>query len=120
MSCQLADSKEVMERINKKVGVSYPVLVPNMTGLQAAVSDVIKNQAQLVLLKNWYGSSLTNPTNFILFSFKLVLMKSQFLELHPSHFRGMSISGETEKLDAIGSTNKHIIRFKCNVFFRVM
>ena len=27
-----------MEKIERKVGVSYPVLVPNMTGFQGAVS----------------------------------------------------------------------------------
>lgn len=34
---QLADSKEVMQRIERKKGVSYPVLVPNMQGFQSAL-----------------------------------------------------------------------------------
>jgi len=35
---QLADNKEVFAGINKKEGIAYPVLVPNITGYQAAVS----------------------------------------------------------------------------------
>jgi isopropylmalate/homocitrate/citramalate synthase len=35
---QMADSGEVMERIRRRKGVSYPVLVPNMKGLHAAIA----------------------------------------------------------------------------------
>jgi hydroxymethylglutaryl-CoA lyase len=35
---QMADGAEVMKRIRRKAGVSYPVLVPNMKGLEAAVA----------------------------------------------------------------------------------
>jgi hydroxymethylglutaryl-CoA lyase len=35
---QLADGSEVFKSINKKRGVSYPVLVPNLKGLQAALA----------------------------------------------------------------------------------
>ncbi len=35
---QMADNAEVMARINKKEGVSYPVLVPNMKGFDAALA----------------------------------------------------------------------------------
>ena len=34
----MADNAEVMARINKKEGVSYPVLVPNMKGFDAALA----------------------------------------------------------------------------------
>ncbi len=38
---QMADTAEVMARLNRKPGVSYPVLVPNMKGYEAArASDV--------------------------------------------------------------------------------
>lgn len=34
----MADNMEVLKGIDKHTGVSYPVLVPNMKGLEAAVS----------------------------------------------------------------------------------
>ncbi|HET7364609.1 MAG TPA: hydroxymethylglutaryl-CoA lyase, partial [Burkholderiales bacterium] len=33
---QMADHTEVLERIRRKPGVSYPVLTPNMKGLESA------------------------------------------------------------------------------------
>lgn len=36
--CQMADQVEVMKGINRKPGVSYAVLTPNLKGFQAAVS----------------------------------------------------------------------------------
>ena len=35
---QMGDAAEVMARIRRKPGVSYPVLVPNMKGLEAAIA----------------------------------------------------------------------------------
>ncbi|MCC6197986.1 MAG: hydroxymethylglutaryl-CoA lyase [Burkholderiales bacterium] len=35
---QMADGAQVMARINRKPGVAYPVLVPNMKGLEAALA----------------------------------------------------------------------------------
>lgn len=35
---QMADHTEVLKGIDKHPGISYPVLVPNMKGLEAAVS----------------------------------------------------------------------------------
>lgn len=35
---QMADSAEVMSRINRKAGVSYPVLAPNLKGYEAAIA----------------------------------------------------------------------------------
>ena len=35
---QMADTGEVMSRIKRRDGVSYPVLVPNMKGLEAAIA----------------------------------------------------------------------------------
>lgn len=37
---QMADTPEVLARIPRKVGVSYPVLVPNLKGLEAAEAAV--------------------------------------------------------------------------------
>jgi len=34
----MADNEEVFRKIDKKPGVSYPVLVPNAKGLEKAVS----------------------------------------------------------------------------------
>ncbi|CAD5210029.1 unnamed protein product [Bursaphelenchus okinawaensis] len=36
---QMADNNEVLNAINQKPGVSYPVLVPNMAGLKAALGN---------------------------------------------------------------------------------
>ncbi len=35
---QMADSAEVLQRIRRKPGVSYPVLVPNLKGLESAIA----------------------------------------------------------------------------------
>lgn len=35
---QMADNTQVFKGINKKSEISYPVLVPNLTGLKSAVS----------------------------------------------------------------------------------
>lgn len=39
-SLQMADQVEVMKGIDRKPGVSYPVLTPNLKGFQAAVSFI--------------------------------------------------------------------------------
>ena len=36
---QMADASEVMAQITRKAGVSYPVLAPNMKGLEAAIAS---------------------------------------------------------------------------------
>jgi isopropylmalate/homocitrate/citramalate synthase len=35
---QMADSEEVLRRLRRRAGVSYPVLVPNMKGLERAMA----------------------------------------------------------------------------------
>ena len=42
---QMADAAEVMARIRRKPGVSYPVLVPNMKGLEAAMAARVEEIA---------------------------------------------------------------------------
>ncbi|MET1027983.1 MAG: hydroxymethylglutaryl-CoA lyase [Dongiaceae bacterium] len=42
---QMADSGEVLARIRRKPGVSYPALVPNMKGLEAALAARVKEIA---------------------------------------------------------------------------
>src|SRR5258708_24549046 len=42
---QLADASEVYQGIQKKPNVSYPVLVPNMQGLEAALAVGVKEIA---------------------------------------------------------------------------
>jgi hydroxymethylglutaryl-CoA lyase len=41
----MADASEVYSGIDKKVGVSYPVLVPNMKGLEEAMKVGVKEIA---------------------------------------------------------------------------
>ena len=38
----MSDHKEVMQGIQRKPGVNYPVLTPNLKGFQAAVSQLIQ------------------------------------------------------------------------------
>jgi hydroxymethylglutaryl-CoA lyase len=42
---QMADGAEVMARIRRKPGVSYPVLVPNIKGLEAAITARVEEIA---------------------------------------------------------------------------
>ncbi len=42
---QMADTAEVLARIARKLGVSYPVLVPNMTGFEAALASRVEEIA---------------------------------------------------------------------------
>ena len=42
---QMADAAQVMARIRRKAGVSYPVLVPNMRGLEAALAAGVEEIA---------------------------------------------------------------------------
>jgi hydroxymethylglutaryl-CoA lyase len=42
---QLADAREVMERIERRPGVRYPVLVPNLTGLDRALETGVTDVA---------------------------------------------------------------------------
>ena len=37
---QMADHREVLLKITKKPGVSYPVLTPNLKGFESAVSSI--------------------------------------------------------------------------------
>lgn len=46
---QMADHVEVLKGIGKYPGVSYPVLVPNMKGLEAAVSVIISSILELYI-----------------------------------------------------------------------
>jgi len=43
----MADSSRLMATITKRPGVSYPVLVPNITGYHAAVS-ILAESGQLI------------------------------------------------------------------------
>jgi hydroxymethylglutaryl-CoA lyase len=42
---QLADGSEVFSKINRRHGVSYPVLVPNIKGMQGALACGVKEIA---------------------------------------------------------------------------
>ena len=49
---KMADHTEVLERIKRKVGVSYPVLTPNLQGFKAAVSRRATGLLIKILLLN--------------------------------------------------------------------
>src|SRR3990167_569970 len=42
---QLADARDVFQQIHKKSNISYPVLVPNLQGLDSALSVGVKEIA---------------------------------------------------------------------------
>lgn len=44
---QMSDGTEVMKTIKRVPGVNYPVLIPNLKGYEAAVSEIINNKTIL-------------------------------------------------------------------------
>jgi len=59
---QMADSAEVMVRIRRKPGVAYPVLVPNMKGLEAAIAVKATEVAGFASATEAFSKRNTNCT----------------------------------------------------------
>ena len=59
---QMADSAEVMARIHRKPGVAYPVLVPNMKGLEAAIAAGATEVAGFAAATEAFSQRNTNCT----------------------------------------------------------
>jgi hydroxymethylglutaryl-CoA lyase len=59
---QMADSAEVMARIRRKLGVTYPVLVPNMKGLEAAIAAKATEVAGFAAATEAFSKRNTNCT----------------------------------------------------------
>ena len=59
---QMADSAEVMARIRRKPGVAYPVLVPNMKGLEAAIAARATEVAGFAAATEAFSQRNTNCT----------------------------------------------------------
>lgn len=57
---QLADNAEVYQGIRKKADVSYPVLVPNMKGLEAAIAAGVKEIAVFTTPSEQFSQRNTN------------------------------------------------------------
>jgi len=57
---QMADSGEVMKRIHRRDGVSYPVLVPNMQGLGAAIAAGATEVAGFAAATETFSQKNTN------------------------------------------------------------
>jgi hydroxymethylglutaryl-CoA lyase len=57
---QMADTGEVMARIRRKPGVSYPVLVPNLKGLDAAIAAGAKEVAGFAAATEAFSKRNTN------------------------------------------------------------
>jgi hydroxymethylglutaryl-CoA lyase len=57
---QMADSAEVMARIRRKPGVAYPVLVPNLKGLDAAIAAGAKEIAGFAAATEAFSKRNTN------------------------------------------------------------
>jgi hydroxymethylglutaryl-CoA lyase len=57
---QMADTGEVMARIRRKPGVSYPVLVPNLKGLEAAIAAGAKEVAGFAAATEAFSKRNTN------------------------------------------------------------
>ena len=52
---QLADAEEVLAQITRKEGVVYPVLVPNMSGLERALEKDLPTPANFTYLSAQTG-----------------------------------------------------------------
>ncbi|MEQ1881631.1 MAG: hydroxymethylglutaryl-CoA lyase [Burkholderiales bacterium] len=59
---QMADTVEVMGRIRRKAGVSYPVLVPNLKGLEAAIAAKSTEIAGFAAASEAFSQRNTNCT----------------------------------------------------------
>jgi len=59
---QLGDNKEVMKRIKRKPGVSYPVLVPNIKGLHSAMEVGVKEIAVFAAASESFSKKNINCT----------------------------------------------------------
>lgn len=59
---QMADTAEVMARIRRKQGVAYPVLVPNLKGLEAAIAAQAKEIAGFAAATEAFSRRNTNCT----------------------------------------------------------
>jgi hydroxymethylglutaryl-CoA lyase len=59
---QMADSAEVMAHIRRKPGVAYPVLVPNMKGLEAAIAAGATEVAGFAAATEAFSQRNTNCT----------------------------------------------------------
>jgi hydroxymethylglutaryl-CoA lyase len=57
---QMADTAEVLARIRRKPGVSYPVLVPNLKGLEAAIAADAKEVAGFAAATESFSKRNTN------------------------------------------------------------
>ncbi|KAL0099585.1 hypothetical protein PUN28_019776 [Cardiocondyla obscurior] len=57
---QMADNSRVFGEINKKDGVSYPVLVPNLKGLESAVAAGVKEIAVFGAASETFSKTNTN------------------------------------------------------------
>jgi hydroxymethylglutaryl-CoA lyase len=59
---QMADTAAVMARIRRKPGVAYPVLVPNMKGLEAAIAAKVTEVAGFAAATEAFSKRNTNCT----------------------------------------------------------
>ncbi len=59
---QMADTADVMARIRRKPGVTYPVLVPNMKGLEAAIAAKATEVAGFAAATEAFSKRNTNCT----------------------------------------------------------
>lgn len=57
---QLADASEVMTRIRRKSGVSYPVLVPNIQGMERALAAGVEEIAVFTAASETFSRKNTN------------------------------------------------------------
>ncbi|CAK9808118.1 3-hydroxy-3-methylglutaryl-CoA lyase, cytoplasmic [Anthophora quadrimaculata] len=57
---QMADNAQVFQKINKKSNVSYPVLIPNLKGLEEALKVDVKEIAVFVAASETFSRKNTN------------------------------------------------------------
>ena len=59
---QMADSNKVLERINRKQGIKYPVLTPNLKGFQDAIKNKVDTICVFVTASEKFSMKNTNCT----------------------------------------------------------
>lgn len=57
---QMADNSQIFQRIERRDGVSYPALVPNLKGLQSAVAAGVKEIAVFTAASEAFSKANTN------------------------------------------------------------
>lgn len=114
---QLADHKSVFKQINKKLNISYPVFVPNLTGLKNAIEvgvkeiSVFTTPSELFCKKN-INATVSESLEQISKMVKEAHQNSLLVRGYVSCVLGCPYEGEISPLSVANITQK-LIDFGC-------